>query len=131
LIFYATVVTVYSLMFLVLAIQVPSGSSSPFKALISIAGNAPTMLSGWEMFWAVALTCVYLIAGLVIPLAVLAGFLTDAIWWRAIAFGATVLLIAGAVFYCVLAAVTALEDFSASWDQASLRATNNPDAKAN
>ncbi len=84
-IFYATVVTVYSLLFIVLTVQLPSGSGGL---------PIPPASLPWQA-WAFGSIVfgVYVTAGLVIPLAVLAGFLADTTWWRALAFGATTIQI--------------------------------------
>ncbi len=99
LIFYATVVTVYSLLFIVLMVQLPAGSSS-LMAMIS-----PPSLPVRQWIIAITILGFYLTAGLVIPLAVLAGFLSDTTWWRALAFGVTTIQVFIAGGSCLLAAV--------------------------
>ena len=88
-IFYATVATVYSLLFIVLSVQIIVGSDSPLKMF----PFPPLPVRAWVLG---LIPILYLTAGLIIPLAVLAGFLSDTIWWRALAFSVTVIQILAA-----------------------------------
>jgi hypothetical protein len=103
-IFYATVVTVYSLLFVVLMVQFPSANVSIDKML-----KPPEMpLKMWVSV--VMILAFSLTAGLVIPLAVLAGFLSNTTWWRVLAFIATTIQVFVAGGSCLLVGLTLTHD---------------------
>lgn len=116
-IFYAAVVTVYSLLFIVLTVQLPSGSG----------GFPRPPALPWQA-WAFGSVVfgVYVTAGLVIPLAVLAGFLADTTWWRALAFGATTIQIFIAVGTGLTSMLRAGLDLMASYDRDANAAASGP-----
>jgi hypothetical protein len=103
-IFYATVATVYSLLFIVLMVQLPTGDVSP-KDMYPLP---PMPLRMWILAFIVL--GFYLTAGLVIPLAVLAGFLSDTTWWRALAFSVTTIQVFIAGGSCLVAVLHMTRD---------------------
>lgn len=103
-VFYATVVTVYSLLFIVLMVQLPTGDVSP-KDMYPLP---PMPLRMWIL--TSLILSFYLTAGLVIPLAVLAGFLSDTTWWRALAFSATTIQVFIAGGSCLIAGLHITRD---------------------
>ena len=103
-VFYATVATVYSLLFIVLMVQWPTQDAS----LKDMYPLPPTPLRMWIL--AFIILGFSLTAGLVTPLAVLAGFLSDTTWWRALAFSATTIQVFVAGGSCLIAGLYLTRD---------------------
>jgi hypothetical protein len=124
--FYAAEVTVYSLLFVVLMVQLVAGSN-PTDLLVGAAlwfmpppGETDALPSRrWpSVLLATVVLGSYLTAGLVIPLAILAGFLGNATLWRALAFTAATIQIIIAGGSCFMAGVAATQTIEPIFEDA-------------
>lgn len=133
--FYATVVTVYSVLFLVLMVQMPGSILTPDSiAAMTVSRTKP----GWWLWIMGGIVAIcYLTAGLVMPLAILAGFLGDATVWRILAFTATIvqIVIAGGTFLITAFVFggktgTVLQEMLQKEYSVNKSAENSPDSKS-
>jgi hypothetical protein len=135
--FYAAEVTVYSLLFIVLMVQLLAGTRNdllvggaqwlmppPSQTDALPSRRWPLMLLGTVILGS------YLTAGLVIPLAILAGFLGNATLWRVLAFAATTIQIIIAGGTCFLVGISATQAAEPILDEAYSRPSAGGLAKA-